>query len=202
MPARPVYVLHASGRTPIRQASARHGPGPETVANHELGDRDASNHIESLAAELFAMDNGDPSLFELPVGEWLCVNLRDIPNHVWFYSRSNRRPDYCQNRVLHEKMIVQELQNEATIRHLKLLHTEKAFLLDVLKVNSGAFTIECRKLREHNTFTLRSLVVKYDVDIHIDYLYSRNELAFLIADRIARDAVDTYNASVRVSASL
>jgi len=98
-------------------------------------------------------------------------------------------------------MTIHKLQDKANCRRLKLSHADRTYLLEVLKINSEAFVHRFRSLRHRNIRALQFLIVKHGVDIDTEYPYFREDLAFLIADRSARDAVDNYNTSLPINSS-
>lgn len=198
---RPVYVLRPPGQTPLRQTRAEHTPGQSSDVRRSAVDRGAKSNIETLATELSAMDGSDPPLYQFPQIDWRQVDWQAVTNHIWYYRPINDRPQYWQKRDHHEVMTVQELQAEARTRQLQLLKADKTYLLEVLEVNSGAFSLQFRELRNRSMRQLHLLTVKHEVDVDIDYSYCRDDLAFLIADRLARDAVEEYNASLTVAHS-
>lgn len=96
-------------------------------------------------------------------------------------------------------MAVQELQTEARARHLQLLKVDITFLLEVLKVNSRTLSRQVRELRNLSMRRLHLLNVKHQVDVDIHDSYCSDDLAFLVVDRMANDAVYVCNASLIVA---
>ena len=172
-----------------------------SVADHVVDEYAANDNIEELATELSAMDAADASLYGVPARDWRRVDLVDMTNRLWYWMPSGHRPHYWQKPSHHEVMSVHELQGEANCRRLKLLHADSTYVLEVLRVNSEALVNHFRGLRHKGIRALQFLIVKHEVDIDIEYPHSREYLAFLIADRLARDAVDEYNASLLVDVS-
>ncbi|KAJ4342211.1 hypothetical protein N0V87_001195 [Didymella glomerata] len=175
--------------------------GQRSDINRARDEYEAGDNIDSLAMDLSTMDGADASMYELPIEDWRRVNWQGVTNHVWYYKPIDDRPQYWQKQNHHHIMTVQELQAEARTRQLQLLKTDKAYLLDVLRVNSEVFARQFKELRNHSMHELRYLTVKHKADVDTDYPYSRDDLAFLIADRIANDAVGEYEASLPVGTS-
>ncbi|KAF1355633.1 hypothetical protein EJ07DRAFT_181968 [Lizonia empirigonia] len=127
-----------------------------------------------------------------------CFNLQDLAKGVWANKYPNRIPDYSQGPEIHAGMTRSELQQEVKCRADVLIRYDKEYLLKALQINSKAFFEKFSRLRRMSCHILRWLAAEEEVHINIFYPYSRHELAFILADKSARDAVDNYNSMLQV----